>query len=99
MRDHADKPYLRERAPAILQVTEGCSGHCVVINGLLRQRKPDTIYGWLDRYEVGGIDGLPIDEGRGRKAAYDLDTPEIAKDEIEQLLHAPRRHGISRSRW
>ena len=29
-----------------------------------------------------------------------LNTPELAKDEIEQLLHdSPRRHGISRSRW
>lgn len=29
-----------------------------------------------------------------------LDTPEMAKDEIEQLLHdSPRQHGIARSRW
>lgn len=71
MRDHADKPYLRERASAILQVAEGHSGRWVALNGLLRQRKPDTIYGWLDRYEAQGIEGLSIDEGRGRKAAYD----------------------------
>lgn len=71
MRDHADKPYLRERASAILQVAAGRSGRWVALNGLLRQRKPDTIYGWLDRYQNGGIDGLSIDEGRGRKAAYD----------------------------
>ncbi len=71
MRDHAAKPYLRERASAILQVAEGRSGRWVALNGLLRQRKPDTIYGWLDRYEANGITGLTIDEGRGRKAAYD----------------------------
>jgi len=71
MRDHADKPYLRERASAILQVAAGCTGRWVALNGLLRQRKPDTIYGWLDRYQAGGIESLPIDEGRGRKAAYD----------------------------
>ena len=71
MRDHAHKPYLRERASAILQVAKGRSGRWVALNGLLRQRKPDTVYGWLDRYEADGIEGLPIDEGRGRKAAYE----------------------------
>jgi transposase len=71
MRDHAEKPYLRERASAILQVAAGRSGRWVALNGLLRQRQPDTVYGWLDRYHNGGIDGLPIDEGRGRKAAYE----------------------------
>ncbi len=49
----------------------GRSGRWIALNGLLRQRKPDTVYGWLDRYETGGIDGLSIDVGRGRKAAYD----------------------------
>ena len=71
MRDHANKPYLRERASAILQVAAGRSGRWVAYNGLLRQRKPDTIYQWLDRYEATGLAGLPIEEGRGRKAAYD----------------------------
>lgn len=71
MRDHNDRPYLRERASAILQVAAGRSGHWVALNGLLRERQPDTIYGWLDRYEAMGIDGLPIGEGRGRKAAYE----------------------------
>jgi len=71
VRDHHDTPYLRERAAAILQVAEGHSGRWVALNGLLRPRKPDTVYGWLDRYEADGIDGLPIDEGRGRKPAYE----------------------------
>lgn len=71
MRDQASKPYLRERASAILQVAEGRSGRWVAQNGLLRPRKPDTIYGWLDRYEAKGLAGLPIDEGGGRKAAFE----------------------------
>lgn len=71
MRDHADKPYLRERASALLQVAAGRSGNWVALNGLLRRRKPDTIYDWLDRYEAKGIAGLSIHDGRGRKAAYD----------------------------
>lgn len=71
MRDRADKPYLRERASAILQIAAGHSGRWVALNGLLRERKPDTVYGWLDRYETAGIEGLCINEGRGRKAAYE----------------------------
>jgi hypothetical protein len=39
-------------------------------------------------------------KGVAAKRPMSLDTPEMAKDEIEQLLHdSPRRHGISRSRW
>lgn len=71
IRDHADTPYLRERASAILQVAAGHSGKWVAENGLLRPRKPDTVYGWLNRYEDKGIAGLSIEEGRGRKAAYE----------------------------
>lgn len=71
MRDHAEKPYLRERASALLQVANGRSGRWVAHNGLLRPRQADTIYKWLDRYEAEGIDGLTIRDGRGRKAAYE----------------------------
>lgn len=71
MRDHATIPYLRERAAAILQVASGRSGRWVAHHGLLKQRQPDTVYGWLDRYETNGIEGLQMDEGRGRKASYD----------------------------
>ena len=71
MRDKGEKPYLRERASAILQVAEGQSGRQVALQGLLRPRQPDTIYEWLDRYEAEGIEGLTIQDGRGRPAAYE----------------------------
>ena len=71
LRDHADKPYLRERASAILQVADGHSGRWVALNGLLKQRQPDAVYRWLDRYEAEGIEGLTIREGRGRPPAYE----------------------------
>jgi transposase len=71
MRDHAEKPYLRERASAILQVADGQTGAWVARKGLLRPRKPDTIYEWLNRYEDEGLDGLVIRDGRGRKPAYE----------------------------
>lgn len=39
-------------------------------------------------------------KGVAAKPPMSLDTAEMAKDEIEQLLHdSPRRHGISHSRW
>lgn len=71
MRDHSPKPYLRERAAALLKIHSGKSASWVAAEGLLREYQPDTICDWLNRYEEKGIDGLLIQEGRGRKAAYD----------------------------
>lgn len=70
LRDHASKPYVRERASALLQVADGKPAAEVARQGLLRERQPDTVYGWLDRYEAEGAEGLFIRSGRGRKPAY-----------------------------
>jgi transposase len=64
------KPYLRERAAAILKVAAGEPGYRVALQGLLRVRDPDTVYEWLDRYESEGLKGLTIRKGRGRKPAF-----------------------------
>lgn len=71
MRDNADKAYLRERAAAMLKIADGMSPHAVAQHGLLKRRKPDTVYEWLNRYEAEGIEGLYIRDGRGRKPAYE----------------------------
>lgn len=71
MRDTAEKAYLRERAAALLKIAAGTSAHAVAQHGLLRQRQPDTVYDWLNRYEAEGINGLYIRSGRGRKPAYE----------------------------
>jgi hypothetical protein len=63
------KAYRRERASAILQVAGGAVASRVAASGLLVRRDPDTVYGWLDRYEARGIDGLTMAAGRGRKPA------------------------------
>ena len=39
-RDHHSKPYVRERAAAILKVAEGQSIRQVALNGLLKRREP-----------------------------------------------------------
>ncbi len=64
------KPYLRERAAAVLKVGTGSVAYRVALNGLLKPRDPDTIYSWLDRYKEEGLKGLEIKAGRGRKPAF-----------------------------
>jgi transposase len=63
------KAYRRERAAAILQVAGGEVAARVAARGLLVRRDPDTVYGWLDRYQERGVAGLTIAAGRGRKPA------------------------------
>lgn len=57
-RDHHPKPYVRERAAALLQVADGSSPHAVARAGILRPRCPNTLYSWLDRFLDEGVDGL-----------------------------------------
>jgi hypothetical protein len=52
------RAYMRERASALLQIADGRSPHWVSQQGLLRRRKPDTVIGWLNAYEEGGLAGL-----------------------------------------
>ena len=75
VRDSAPQPYLRERAAALLKVDAGHSAAWVARHGLLRQRKPDTVYAWLDRFLRDGIAGLRIQPGRGRKPAFSPSPP------------------------
>jgi transposase len=70
VRDHHQKPYIRERASAILKIADGASGRQVALGGLLKQRDPDTVYAWFHAYEAEGLAGLVIRPGRGRKPAF-----------------------------
>jgi len=70
VRDHREKPYLRERSAAILKISDGKSGRQVALDGLLKRRKPDTVYDWFHRYQAEGLPGLLIRPGRGRKPAF-----------------------------
>jgi transposase len=69
-RDHHPKPYLRERAAAILKIADGMSGRQVALHGLLKPRDPDSVYSWVHRYQAEGMTGLMIKPGRGRKPAF-----------------------------
>jgi hypothetical protein len=70
MRDHHPKPYLRERAAALLKIADGATVSWVAKQGLLRPRHRDRVSDWLDRYERHGLGGLYIRPGRGRKPAF-----------------------------
>ena len=70
LRDHARQPYLRERAAALLKIAEGMPAAWVARYGLLRPRRPDTVYEWLDRYQATGSAGRQVLPGRGRKPAF-----------------------------
>jgi len=102
IRDTDKCPYMRERATAILKIAEGTSGRQVALNGLLKRRKPDTVYDWVKRYQSEGIAGLKVKPGRGRKPAY-WPKYQTATEAKEAILHTVRREpitfGKSRSRW
>ncbi len=57
-RDHDPRPYVRERAAALLKVAEGKAPYWVALHGLLKVRDPDTIYSWLRAYQAEGLKGL-----------------------------------------
>lgn len=66
------KPYVRERAFAILRVADGRSIRSVAS---LLSRSPDTLRRWIRDYLRGGIAGLRVRPGRGRKPAFSPSLP------------------------
>lgn len=69
-RDHAPKPYQRERAAALLKMDAGLPVAQVARDGLLRPRKAETLRGWARRFRKEGLAALTIRPGRGRKPAF-----------------------------
>ena len=70
LRDHHPRPHMREKAAALLKVSGGFSVPQVARWGLLKPRKPETLYRWIHLYRTEGIAGLRVREGRGRKPAF-----------------------------
>lgn len=69
-RERAVKPYLRERAAALLKINSGQPINFVAKHGLLRPRSRQTLSNWWHRYQQEGLDGLLIRQGRGRPTAF-----------------------------
>ena len=76
VRDRHPKPYLRERAAALLQVAAGSSVNTVAQAGLWKPREHETVADWVRRYQQNGLAGLEIKAGRGRKPAFSPCAPE-----------------------
>jgi transposase len=71
---HPPKPYLRERARAILRVADG--EPILQVAASLRVRVGrDTVGNWVKRYRAQGLQGLHIQSGRGRKPAFSPSEP------------------------
>lgn len=84
-RDHDPKPYVRERAAALLKVADGMSPHAVAQQGLLKPRDPDTIYAWLDWYQAEGLAGLQKHAQGGFRGT----SLESHREEVRDRLHHP----------
>jgi transposase len=69
-RDHHPKPYVRERAAALLKVAAGASMRQVAAHGLLKPRHEEALSRWVHAYRARGLAGLLIAKGRGRKPAF-----------------------------
>lgn len=51
MRDHDARPYMRERAAALLKIADGMAPSVVAREGLLKPRHQETVFIWLNEYE------------------------------------------------
>ena len=69
-RDEHPKPYMRERAAAVLKVAAGATLTEMGEHGLLKRHEPETVHGWIKAYLAEGLVGWHIKPGRGRKPAF-----------------------------
>lgn len=93
---------MRERASAILKIAAGQSGRQVAREGLLKERRPDTVYGWVHRWETEGVKGLCIRDGRGRKPAFypqHKDEKGARRALLLVIRRDPHALGYERARW
>jgi len=70
VRDHHPKAYVRVKAAGILKVWAGTSRRQVAKSGLLKPVRRETVQQWIVRYQQGGVAGLLVKAGRGRKPAF-----------------------------
>jgi hypothetical protein len=70
VRDYHSRPYVRERASAILKLADGTPVMVLATSGLLRPRARQTIHRWVSRFLEEGEEGLLVKAGRGRKPAF-----------------------------
>lgn len=70
IRDHHPKPYLCERAAAILKIASGYTLTEIAERGLLSRHEPETVHLWVKKYLSSGFEALSIKPGGGRKPKF-----------------------------
>lgn len=92
-------PYLRERARAILKISQGETIEATAQELRVRVHR-NAVSEWVQRFLSERLESLKIKVGRGRKAVFSLLGKEKAKQQIEYLLHqSPGQYGLARTRW
>ena len=71
---NAARPYLRQRARAVLRVAQGEPLSQVAQHSRVRVHRT-TVAEWVRRYQAAGINGLKIKAGRGRKPSFSPSDP------------------------
>lgn len=69
-RDKHPKPYIRERAAALLKVAAGQHYETVAATGLLTSYCRQSVASWIKRFQEEGLPGLLVRKGRGRKPLF-----------------------------
>lgn len=69
-RDKHAKPYVRERAAALLKIASGQPHEEVAATGLLSPYCRQSVATWVKRYRQDGLAGLLVRKGRGRKPVF-----------------------------
>lgn len=85
LRDYDPRPYVRERAAAILKIADGLAAHWVANNGLLKPRDPDTVYSWVAIFKAEGAHGLEVHQHGG----YRGHTLRDHQAEVQERLRRP----------
>lgn len=86
-RDHHAKPYVRERASALLKVAAGHSVRWVAEIGGLKRHEPEVVSGWVRRFRQEGIAGLLVRPGRGRKPAFSPSARALSQRQCRAHRH------------
>lgn len=84
------KAYMRERAYALLEVSTGQLIEEVAAK-LPIKRQARTVSTWVKAYQRGGLDGLIIAPGSGRKAAFFPLDPSGGAPKGRAKHRAPKR--------
>lgn len=104
-RNHHQRPDVREKAAALLKIAEGVSAYRVATSGLLKRRKPDTVYRWLNLYADKGFDELIRRQHGGvrhqlcKKKTQLIDRLHQSPCEVPGTQPRVSEVGCSASRW